>query len=300
MNNAIAIEKLPKEELEKKIQYFKIFLSQYPYDILTYSEYGRALCALGRHKEGIEKYNIALNLNPYDIILHSNKALAYMGLRDYVEAHKMFDIALTLNKNSALLHRNKGIVYTWQGDWKRAIVCFNIALSIEPKCEQTRFNRAESYFNYANQLTSSGDFKESVKYYDKLSLEYGSAQKFFNDKAEALKQNNNFTEAIKWYDKCISFKENTDEYVKALLEKASLYTELKRCNEAIMIYNKLINMKTIGKKDLTTAHEKRADACYASGKFEKYAESFKKAIEIKFSGLIEYENFGNLLQQVTK
>ena len=43
-----------KEKFKKDIERFKITLAKNPNDIDTISNYGTALCALGRQNEGIE------------------------------------------------------------------------------------------------------------------------------------------------------------------------------------------------------------------------------------------------------
>lgn len=43
-----------KEKFKKDIERFKIILAKNPNDIDTISNYGTALCALGRQNEGIE------------------------------------------------------------------------------------------------------------------------------------------------------------------------------------------------------------------------------------------------------
>lgn len=291
--------RIATEELENKICYYRIMSSINPYDIRTIYEYGYALCALGRYREGIAKFNQALLLNPNDCNIFNCIALAYLNLHEYDVSLKYFDKALSINKNSALLYGNRGFVYAHMGDWKRAIICYDVALSIDPKFQQAILNREDALFNQANEFELQANFEESIKCFDKLLFKYGSHQALYINRAEILKLNNRFDDAIKCYDKCISIKKNTVEYIKAHLEKSSIFIELKRFREAIKMCNELISMKAINKKALTIAHEDRGSSYFFLKKYDQAAKSFKRAIELNSTDQTT-ENYRNILVTIKR
>lgn len=291
--------KKTEEEIEKEIEYYKFVLSQYPYDYITLTMYGQALCSLGRFQEGIEKFVTVHLFNQTDFNSLNNIALAYLGQHKYAESLKFFDKAILLNKDSALLYENKGIAYTHLGDWKRAIICYDVALSIDPNCQRTILNREDALFNHANALELHGNLEESVECFEKLLLKYGSAQKFYINKAETFKQTERFADAIACYDKCISFGKNTAEYIKAHLEKVSILIEFKRYREAITTCDKLINLKNISKKELMNAHEEKGNSYFLLKKYAQAAESFKKEIELNSVDLMT-DNYEKILKTIKK
>lgn len=278
-----------KTEIQTKIEWYELCLSITPNDIDIICNYGKALCQLGRQKEGIELFNRALKLNSNDLEVITNKGVANLELKNYDEAMKCFEIAITLNKNYAKAHLNRGIIYAIRGDLKRALICFNIAISIDPKCQEAIHNRAKV-------LIEQGKFDESIESFNKLSLDHESAELFLVNKGRTYDENNRLAEALECNEKCISIgKIDSDCFRDALLSKATILTKFKRHTEAINTYDKLISMKRCNEAQLVNAHYLKGKNYYFLKKYDLAVDSYKKAMEINSTDPVVHECCGDSL-----
>jgi len=209
-------------------------------------------------------------------------------LNKFEEAIQCFDMAISINKNSPQAYNNKGNAYARLGDFERAISCFNSAISLDPTFEEAINNRA-------NALFQQGHFEKSMKSFNKLSKDHESEQLFLNNKAHALSTNSRFPEAIECLDKCMSIKDDTDQYREALLEKAAIFSKLKRYDEALVLLNKLIDMKEIHVRFLECAHYLKGKVNFFLKKYDQAAFSYEKAIELNSTDPAVYESYGDLL-----
>ena len=240
---------------------------------MAISNYASGLYTLGHFREAIEMLSRALKLKPNDTTLICNKGVAHAQLKNFDEAMKCFNMALTLDRNSTLALVNKGRVYTEQGDSKRALVCVNIAISIDPKCEDAVYNRALI-------LNSQNDLEESIRNFKKISPQQESAQVFWHERGIVFLKMNQLDDAIECLDKCMSIRDDTYQYIDALLMKARILSRMQRHKEAIVLYEKVIGMKKADQETLTNAYLYMGTSFYYLKNYGQALDKLQKGLEI--------------------
>ena len=81
----------------------------------------------------------------------------------------------------------------------------------------------------------------------------------------------------------MSIREDTEEYRKALLEKAMILGRMQRYKEALPLFEKLIGMTNVNVEKLSRAYLFKGECCMFLKMFDKAVDSYKKAIEINSS-----------------
>ena len=219
--------------------------------------------------------------------------MAHSVLKNYTEAMKCFEIALSINRNSTLALVNKGRIYMQQDDLKRALVCFNIAISIDPKCQDAIYNRALI-------LYQQDEIDESIRNFKKLSLEDDIAQTCWQERGQAFTLSNRLDDAIESLDKCMAIRDDTHQYRKALLVKASTLSRMQRHKEAIPLYSTLISLKKGDVQILSTANLHMGVSHYYLKKYDKAVKILRKGIEIDPTRASLYDNCGVSLKFLKK
>ena len=105
-------------------------------------------------------------------------------------------------------------------------------------------------------------------------------------------------EALTCLDKCLTNKENKEDFINAHIAKAITLGKMSRHQEANDTLNKLIAISLDEKVDenlLAKVHLLKGEANLEMKKYEKAIESFQQAIKLNFSNPELHESYGSCL-----
>ena len=137
------------------------------------------------------------------------------------------------------------------------------------RCEKNPDN-FEFCFNYANSLSKSARFDDSLKEFNKMMKKFPSNEKLMKRTAEVYLDNYNQNEALILFKKLVRMKPNNIDFV---LELSKIYQDLEKYRDAHKWAKKAINMSNTD-----------VNALY------NYAQVFKNAVETCSGEELELED----------
>lgn len=163
---------------------------------------------------------------------------AYFILSDYNNAITYYDSALLINPKSYEAYYFKASSYFELGQFVEAIDNYNhvLALKGRTKNEDDLLFKAHLYNNLAYCYNKTGQYLESLSYYDTLILIDKKNSDNYFERANNFFELKNYGLALLDYDKALSI----DNQPRYLLGKANCLYALKRFKQAAQILEKII------------------------------------------------------------
>ena len=215
---------------------------------------GVALGNLGKYEEAIAEYDKALELKPDHADALINKGVALGRLGQYQEAIQWIDKALEIKPNNAAALNNKGVALERLGRLGEAVVCFYETLNID--------------------LNSTSAYESAIRCLDKILDNWPTSPTGWSEKAYLLsyygKKNK---EALHLVEKALEIDPNHRE---ALQTKADILYNLKKYDEAILFYNKII--EELSPNDAHSLYN-RACCNIITGNIDKGLDDLKRALD---------------------
>ena len=226
-----------------------------------------AFAQKGDYSTASKLYTLAIEMDPMQPIAHNNRGNCFAKLRKYNEAIKNYTKAIELDPNYAPAYNNRGNCYENLRDDKNALCDYNAAIKLEPNYSEAYYNRGSCYMGLEDYLQAIRDYNSAIE----LDPNYINAYLYRGYSYSVLGQE---VQAIQDYDKAIGL--NPDNSTAYNLRGIS-YCNINLYEKAIKDFTKAIKLstfnpvyyrnrafayRTLGKKDLADADEKKLDAFY--------------------------------------
>ena len=124
----------------------------------SHIERGNALCANGRHADGVVEYGRAIAADPKLAEAHYRAGLAWRDQQQFDPAIASYRRALTLRPDYVEAHNNLGVVLQLQNKLEDARACYRRAVELEPDFSQP-------YINLGRLCELLGDRAEAARCY---------------------------------------------------------------------------------------------------------------------------------------
>jgi tetratricopeptide (TPR) repeat protein len=240
-------------------------------DDLAVKEYltqGAVLAGQGKHEEALTYYDKAEHENPMEIEVYISKGIAFANLQNLDEAKVQFEKALKVNRASGLAYFHLGSVAIMQGDAALGFENYNKAIA-------NGYDDAQLYYSIGLLHEESGNFDMAIRNYSKaisrnamrpdirirkahLLFTIGRTPEALQALDETILTNPDVFEGyhlkflilteLRQYDKAERLLEQAMEmFPKDLgfaLDKATLYVEQQKFDEAFELFNALENAET--------------------------------------------------------
>lgn len=246
-----------------------------------YNIRGLVYDAMGKSEKALEDFKKALELGDNDPIIYSNIALTYRDLEDYDNALRFIQQAIEKNPKELFLIYHRGIIYQSMGSYDKAITDFESCMkfgksflcgdeTIEQSdveddyvsclAEMKQYDKVNAYWESKIAKESSNlDHYESYLYALLDQQEYDKAEKLLD---RALASVNDPSEKNDLYEEWIDsfvyendqqertlalanrYIADTNESEAALLKLTDVYENQDRYEDAIEIYNRLIDLNS--------------------------------------------------------
>ncbi|MBX9939045.1 MAG: tetratricopeptide repeat protein [Candidatus Obscuribacterales bacterium] len=270
---SMALEALYRKDAAISIA--KEGLGKYPKDAKLHFIMAKLIYDRKDPQPAINELTKAIELDDKFAEAYLERAKAYFVLsehyigKDYLpQARQDLTHATKLNPNLAAAYDYEGVWATAEGRYSDAVKLFDKALQVEPRNYSFLCHRATA-LNFSNQTDKA--LKDIA-----LACQLKPHEKtVWKSRANMLIQQKRYAEALQVVDSCLKIDKSGRAY-EILLLKARVLTLLKRHEEAIAIYDKMIALSPLD-EDNYVARGK----CYlAQSNFAKALDSFNEAIAL--------------------
>ena len=154
--------------VDKAVEYYRAFLSQYPDDTDGWLRLGWLYMARqGQYEKAIEAFKRVLEINPSNIISYLNIATCYTGLRQYDEARKNYEKGFELSPSSILgfnVNPQYGFTLVRLGDLQKAAETFQKMIGADEVLKKARGYRSMAFLAmYQGKLSDAiAGFKRAI------------------------------------------------------------------------------------------------------------------------------------------
>ncbi|KAM3131306.1 hypothetical protein pb186bvf_016624 [Paramecium bursaria] len=198
---------------EQAIQYYDLYISQYPNDSIAFIWKGISCNNLERYKEAIQMYDRAIQLNPQLSEAYNNKGNSLAKLNLNEEAIRYYEIAIQLNPQFSEAFNNIGNCLLNQKKYQQAIVMYDTAIRLNPKYSKAYNNKGISLYHLKQ-------YEQAIQMFDKaIHLNPKFSEPYYN-RGTVLDELKQYQEAIQMYDQAIQLNPQYSE--------AKLFNKLKK------------------------------------------------------------------------
>ncbi len=251
------------KEYENSIQCLNAAIELEPNNPLYYCYIGKAFYETNRYDECLNSFNKAIaydtnysndsevkeyielaskKSNAIDFV-NKGKEIVQGNSNNFDDAIKFFDSAIELDPNYSRAYFFKAHALAAMNKDADSIELYNKAIQLEP-------NLAEAFYSKANILLKMNKYEDAIECYNKtieISPNYASA---YLNKSFSLRSLNKLAESVKCCDQLIEMIQDhprligkTQFLFDAYLNKGYAYAALKMYNEAILFFNKALELK---------------------------------------------------------
>ena len=261
-----------EKNYNKAMDFYNELFNQFPYDENILYKKGICLENMEQYEEAAKNFEQALNINSsnMDCLYHKGYCLDISGKKE--EAMKCYDEIINNNNNKyiddCILLKSKILIDEEKYD--DALQVLNEALRLNPKN-----NNADIYFYKGYINNKKGEHQEAVNNYLKC-VEINDKEKiFYYNLGLAYLEMNNLEQSLNYLNKSYEL-DNT--FYQGLLKAGEVLLQLKRYDESIAIFDKILNIDT--EKNNEIALLRKGDALYTKQNFEEALELYEKVLGI--------------------
>lgn len=220
-------------DIPKAIEAYKKALEVFPGHPFSHYNLGIIFIKENKPLQAIQQWEEALKTNPKDIDSIFNIAVTLTKMGKTEQAIPLFQKVLDLNPNHVMSHQNLGVIYRDRNDFSKAKYYFNTLKDLDStysevvdkeifKCEEKEFIERID--------TQKTETQNSISLIDKSGCE---------EKALSALILDNFNEALGYANVILS---DEPESKNALMIKAQALAGLKEFEEAMQVYNRIIEI----------------------------------------------------------
>lgn len=190
---------------------------------------------INKLEEVLKVYDQLIRLNPKNPAFYYNKAIILHNNKQYEKAIGYYDKADKSDPdNNIELLTNQAYAYFELANYKQTIKLFDKVLSINPKNNDALINKG-----LALLLLSKPD--KAIDCFNKVYMEKTTSKnsRLLLYKAIAYQEAGHYNQSLMLYNKII---QNKPDNVLALYNKINILTELNKIDEALLLYDKIIEI----------------------------------------------------------
>jgi tetratricopeptide (TPR) repeat protein len=217
-------------------------------DVYSLFDTGTGYLKEGRFDDAIAALSQAIDLEPNYADAYSNRGLAYYEKREYAQALEDFKQAIIINPNDEKAHNNAALVYYRQQDYPNAETHYQLALSLsaeeKPYHADVHNNLGAIYAKKGMQQEALNAYNNAIRITKALNLGYTDA--FYN--------------------------------------RANLFYDLKRYDEAIADYTETVTSLERARDaahNVSDAYYNRGLSYYQQGQYDEALADYERALEHK-------------------
>ena len=219
------------QQAKKSLAHFKILISKFPSNVNVCKDFALALSDSSEYQDAIKYFKKTLNLEPKLIDLYVPFAETLRRDRRYLEAIKTLKHVLTVTPQNHTALVTLGLVYRDTEENSKALECLEKASDLAP---EQPFYRLQ----YANLLYKVGLLKLAeiqVKAAINLQENFFDADILY---IKILEADYRYKEAL---DVLEGVLQKNSLNLELFIKKAELYQEINMIDNALIIYDKLLN-----------------------------------------------------------
>lgn len=255
------------------VKEYENIYSKNPAAFKDFFKYGLALFEIKNYQKAAEFLEKAVDAAPDNLAAHINLALSYQELGKNQLALAQYDVVFRQQPSLHSLRFDYGNLLAEMNKDEAAIENYKIYIKNYPQDTRAYQNIGIIYkrmlkindaiANYEKALELQGDKKDA---------------ELIEDLAGCYHYNKDFANALKHYDEVLAIK--PDNY-DVKYNKAVVLHSMNRYNDAIALYNELLNVKSNDalEANLTTAYIAQGDEYLNAHNYTLAIEMFKKAVE---------------------
>jgi protein O-GlcNAc transferase len=201
--------------------------------LLVKSNYYLGLCfiSVNQFEHALDHFKICLNIDEKFYLAYFSIGNMYLSLNNHSQALFYFNKSISINNVHIESIFNKAVCEKKLNLTIKAIDTYEKLLKLNPKISQI-------YFNLANIYDDSNDYNKAINYYFKAINLDNNYLYYYNIGLIFLKTNNN-DQAIFYFLK--SFEINP-KFIHSLFNAGLVYLDIKDYNNALIIFEKVINI----------------------------------------------------------
>lgn len=215
------------------------------------------------YEDAIDYFNLCLEISPNHLDAIQFKALSLSNLKRYKKALKLIDKTIKNNPLNDELYNTKGEILKASKQLNKAMKSFDKAIELNPNdefswkdkgniyLEQNKHEKAlecydkcieidnhdiDYYILKAHVYIDLKDYKNAEKVFNEAEKINGENLELLCEKGNLLLFQKKLNEALIYYDKCL---EIDDEFIMGLLFKAAVCAQLKQDEEVEKCLNKI-------------------------------------------------------------
>ena len=152
-----------KENYQKAIEYYSLFIKKYPNSSSAYNNRGEAKRKSGDYKGAIQDFNKAIEINPKEVTYYVCRGIAKGQLGDYSGSAQDLNKAIEIKPDNAYAFYNRGYLKSQLEDFSGAIQDYSKAIELNP-------NFAGAYINRALQKLQLDDYRGAIFAIERQSI----------------------------------------------------------------------------------------------------------------------------------
>lgn len=157
--NELGIVSMKIGEHIKAIEYFDKCIKLMPESYAAHRNKGNAYFTLERFDSALISYKEAIKINPKYAAAYSSISNILLRMGNYEEAIQFANSSIGLEPNSSMAHNDLGVLYLKICSIDSAISSFNKSIEMDA-------SNPEPYFNKAQALLLSGNFKQGWRLFE--------------------------------------------------------------------------------------------------------------------------------------
>lgn len=243
---------------------------------------------LGNYEDAVELCRKAISISDGNSLIYLQLGQALMGLKNWDKAKTAFQQAIDIDPDFALAHAGLAACYSYLGSDLKALDEFRHVITIDPNFPA----RWQIWFNIANILATSKEYKEAVKAYQEALtanptsaeahigvghcyvalLDYSLAEEAFK-KAFAVAPRNALVHATLAQFYILSSRDL--DAISAYSSAADICVKDKKTQEALAYYSQIMKIDP----NNFSALDKSADCYFELGDYGEAIQLYSRAIE---------------------
>ncbi len=204
----------------------------------AYTNRGNAYRARGEYSLAVADYSKAIDLKPGDPDAYMSRGTVYQFSGDINRAITDLNQAIKLGPENAVAYYIRGIMYSAANDYERGISDFSRAIELKHDFADAYFYRGLAYSGLALKSGDNdharvlADYDQAINFNPKFADAY-------NNRCYELYESSLYLKALPDCEKAVQLKPNEANFLDS---RAAVYRALKRTNDAIADYERILQL----------------------------------------------------------